>query len=299
MNLTVHTRTLAVLATAFLACSPLTSAQNPSQDGVQGVGKMSAARKLVSAEQIEAQAAKEYKQTLAEAQQQRALAPPEHPQSQRLRAIANRLIPHVAKWNDRSPQWQWEVNLIGSSQINAFCMPGGKIAFYSGILDTLKLTDDEVGLVMGHEIAHALREHGRERAGKQMAANIGTTIADIGSQLFGFGGLGRMVVGGGASLLNLKYGREDETEADLVGLDIAARAGFDPRSGVVLWQKMAAGNKGAPPQWLSTHPSGQNRIAEISKHLPEVMPLYAKTRGVAVAQLPAYQSNWPNLAPVK
>ena len=152
---------------------------------------------------------------------------------------------------------------------------------------------------MGHEIAHALREHGRERAGKQLVAGIGTTVLDIGSQMFGYGDLGR-VVGGGASKVGLlAYGRDDETEADLVGLDIAARAGFDPRAGVILWQKMGAASKGAPPQWLSTHPSGQNRIAQISKHLPEVMPLYAKAKGLGITQLSAYQSNWPNLQPVR
>jgi Zn-dependent protease with chaperone function len=134
---------------------------NAADDGIKGVGKMSAARKLVSAEQIEAQAKQQYAQLLQESASKRALAPADHPQLVRLCTIAQKLIPYSTKWNDRSPNWQWEVNLIGSQQINAFCMPGGKIAFYTGILDQLKLTDDEVALVMGHEIAHALREHGR------------------------------------------------------------------------------------------------------------------------------------------
>lgn len=263
--------------------------------GVQGVGKMSAARKLVSAEQIEAQAAQQYAQLLKETAAKGALAPANHPHALRLRAIAQKLIPFATRWNERAPQWKWEVNVIGSKQVNAFCMPGGKIAFYTGILDNLKLTDDEVATVMGHEIAHALREHGRERVGKAMATQ---GVLSIGSALLGLGDVGRAAAGAGANLLSLKFGREDETEGDLVGMDLAARAGFDPRAGVALWQKMGAVNNGAPPAWLSTHPSGKNRIEEIRKHLPEVMPLFAKARGVSVGQLAPYKTNWPEIAVV-
>jgi len=164
------------------------------------------------------------------------------------------------------------VNLIGSKQINAFCMPGGKIVFYSGILNVLKLSDDEVAMVMGHEIAHALREHARERIAKSELTNLGASLLGemVGSGKYA----GAFQVGG--SLLSLKFSRNDESEADLVGLELAARAGYDPRAGVTLWQKMGAANKGAPPQWLSTHPSGKNRIQEIERHLPQVMPLYRR-----------------------
>lgn len=255
------------------------------EPGVQGIGGMSSMRKLVSAEQIENQAVQQYAQLLKEAAAKNALAPPDHPQAQRLRGIAQKLIPFATRWNARAPQWRWEVNLIGSQQINAFCMPGGKIAFYTGILDTLKLNDDEVAMVMGHEIAHALREHGRERMGKAVATQ---GILGLGSALLGLGDAGRTAAGAAANLLSLKFGREDETEGDLVGMDLAARAGYDPRAGVSLWQKMGAASKGAPPQWLSTHPSGQNRIAEIKKHLGEVLPLFAKARGLSLDRLPPY-----------
>jgi predicted Zn-dependent protease len=236
------------------------------------VGKPSALRTLVPAQQLEQQASGQYEQMKREAAAKRALGPGDHPQVRRLRAIAERIIPFAARWNPRAQQWQWEVNLIGSRQINAFCMPGGKIAFYSGILDQLKLTDDEVAIVMGHEVAHALREHARERMAKGELTQLGATL------------LGQFVGGGryagafdmGGKLLTLKFSRDDETEADVVGLDLAARAGFDPRAGVTLWQKMTSANRGAPPQWLSTHPSGNNRIHEIEKHLPEVMPLYER-----------------------
>jgi len=105
--------------------------------------------------------------------------------------------------------------------------------------------------------------------------------------------------GGVANLTMLKFSRDDETEADLVGLDIVARAGYDPRAGIALWQKMGMLNKNAPPQWLSTHPAGKTRISEIEKHLPEVMPLYAKARGTRLQALPPYQSNLPGLASIR
>jgi len=183
-------------------------------------------------------------------------------------------------WNPRARDWRWEVNLIGSRQINAFCMPGGKIAFYSGILSQLKLSDDEVAMVMGHEIAHALREHARERMAKsavtQGAAWLGGALAAsvLGVDPRLTDGLAR----GGANLLTLEFSREDESEADLVGMELAARAGYNPRAGVTLWQKMDASGKDAPPQWLSTHPSGKSRIADIERNLPRVLPLYERAR---------------------
>jgi predicted Zn-dependent protease len=125
--------------------------------------------------------------------------------------------------------------------------------------------------VMGHEIAHALREHAREQAGKNTLTRLGAAGLSIAT-----GGKYDGLVSTGANLLSLSYSRSDETDADLVGLDIAARAGYDPRAGISLWKKMSAANKGAPPQWLSTHPSGPSRIKEIEKNLPDVMPLYQR-----------------------
>ncbi|MFZ6875214.1 M48 family metallopeptidase [Undibacterium sp. Di27W] len=268
------------------------------QEGVQ-VGSMSIMRKLAPTGALENQAATQYAQTMRSAEQQNALGPSNHPQVIRLRAIADKLIPHALKWNERSKQWKWEINLIASKQVNAYCMPGGKIAFYSGILDSLKLTDDEVAIVMGHEIAHALREHGAERAGKAMAANVGVKIVELWAGAKGYDPhLAGGVAGGVAKFGMLAFSREDETEADIVGLDIAARAGYDPRAGVALWQKMGMISKGAPPQWLSTHPAGKTRIAEIERHFPEVMPLYARAKGVSINSLPAYQTNVKGISPI-
>ncbi len=267
-----HCRSLisAWLVVVLAASLPAPAA---ADDGVN-VGKPSALRNLVPAEQLERQSAQQYASLKRQAAEQRALAPEGHPQVRRLRSIAERLIPHAKRFNPRADQWRWEVNLIGSRQINAFCMPGGKIAFFTGILETLKLSDDEVAIVMGHEIAHALREHARERIAKSGLTQLGANLL---GQLIGGGKYaGAFEVGG--SLLTLKFSRNEETEADVVGMDLAARAGFDPRAGVTLWQKMSQAGKGAPPQWLSTHPSGPNRIREIEKHLPEVLPLYERTR---------------------
>ncbi len=251
-----------------------------ARDGVEVNKEASVFANLVPAAEVEQSALKQYGDMMKEAASKNALGPDNNPQVIRLRRIAKDLIPHSYDWNPRAREWTWEVNLVGSNQINAFCMPGGKIAFYSGILTQLQLTDDEVAMVMGHEIAHALREHARERMGKATATNglatIGSTVASV---FFGVSPqLTDIVAKQGANLINLKFSRDDETEADLVGMEIAARAGFDPRAGVSLWQKMSAANKGAPPQWLSTHPSGNTRIEEIQANLPKVMPLYERTK---------------------
>jgi len=257
----------------------LFSGQGWAREGVE-VGKESAFAKLVPAAEVENSALQQYQQMLQQAASKNALGPDGHPQVVRLRAIANKIIPHSYDWNPRARQWKWEINLIGSNQINAFCMPGGKIAFFTGILNQLSLTDDEVAMVMGHEIAHALREHARERMGKSAAtqglSRLGGAVV---SGLFGIDPrLTDMVAREGANLLTLKFSREDETEADLVGMELGARAGYDPRAGVTLWQKMSAANKNAPPQWLSTHPSGTTRIQEMEANMPKVLPLFERTR---------------------
>jgi predicted Zn-dependent protease len=257
---------------ALLAGGAATAWPALARDGVE-VGPPSTFSKLVSADQIEQAATQQYAQLRQQAAQKGALAPDGNPQVLRLRAIAKRIIPYTYEWNERARQWRWEVNVIGSKQINAFCMPGGKIAFYYGILEQLQLNDDEVAMIMGHEMTHALREHARERMGKTAATR---GAIEIGAALFGLGNGGRYLADMGGQLLTLKFGREDESEADLVGLELAARAGYDPRAGVTLWQKMAAANKGAPPQWMSTHPSGPTRIRDLEASIPKVEGLYER-----------------------
>jgi len=268
----------------LLAASAAASTGVPAlaREGVD-VGPPSSMSRLVSADQIERAARGQYVSMVSQAAQQKRLAPASHPQAQRLRAIAERLIPFAPAWNERARGWRWEVNLIGSKQINAFCMPGGKIAFFYGILDRLKLTDDEVAMIMGHEMTHALREHAREQMGKTMATR---GAIEIGSAIFGLGNGGRLLADMGGRLLTLRFGRADETEADLVGLELAARAGYDPRAGVTLWQKMAAANRSAPVELLSTHPSGPTRISEIERNLGKVEGLYERAAKPAVRFAP-------------
>ncbi len=263
------------LIALFLFClaSTGTLAAPEQHEGVV-VGKPSAVRKLVPAEGLERQATQEFSQLKQQAAAKKALAPDDHPQARRLRQIAARIIPYASRFNSRAQQWQWEVVLIAGQQVNAFCMPGGKIAVFSGLLLGLQLTDDEAATVMGHEIAHALREHARERIAKTELTRLGASLL---SEFVG-GGKYSGVFSAGGQLMTLKFSRDDETEADTVGLELAARAGYDPRAGISLWKKMMAANKGSPPQWLSTHPSGNNRIREIESHLPEVMPLYERAR---------------------
>ncbi|MDB5965880.1 MAG: family peptidase [Polaromonas sp.] len=240
------------------------------------VGPASNLRKLVPAEELEAAATEQYAKLLAEARAKGALAPVGNPQLQRLRAIASRLIPQTAQWNERARQWRWEVNLLGSKELNAFCMPGGKIAFYTGILDQLKLTDDEAAMIMGHEMAHALREHARARIAKSQGTGA---LLSMGAQLFGLGQLGDVAANLGTQLLTLRFSREDESDADLVGLELAARAGYNPQASVSLWEKMGqAGGAAGGPSFLSTHPSGPQRIQQLQANVPKVQGLYQRAR---------------------
>lgn len=266
-------RGLAALTAAGVGgVSPVWAQETATREGVD-VGSQSKFAKLVPAEDIEAAAAQQYRQMLQEAARQKALAPDGHPQLVRLRNISERIIPFSAAWNARARQWRWEVNLIGSREINAFCMPGGKIAFYYGILQTLQLTDDEVAMIMGHEAAHALREHARERLGKNAATGIAANVASV---LLGLGATGDSLLRMGGQLLTLRFSREDESEADLVGMELAARSGYNPRAGISLWQKMQKASQGSPPSFLSTHPNSATRIHDIEASLPKVLPLYER-----------------------
>ena len=260
---------------AFLLAAAATAAA-PVLAQVE-VGKPSMTRTLVPAEALENAAVQQYGQLLQQAQAKKALAPESNAQLQKLRAIAKKLIPFTAKWNARAAGWKWEVNLIGSQQVNAFCMPGGKIAFFTGILDQLKLSDDEIAMVMGHEMAHALREHARER----LAKTTGTSAAlRIGASMLGLGDWGDLAARGGSQLLALKFSRDDETEADLVGLELAARAGYDPKAAVSLWNKMAQVSKSQGAlSFLSTHPSGPDRIRKLEANVPKVDGLYRAATG--------------------
>ncbi|MCU6501142.1 M48 family metallopeptidase [Rugamonas sp. A1-17] len=282
----------ALLALVCCAGAVAPAVVHAQDDGIP-VTSMSRLRGIGGdARQFDQQSKLQYDQMLAQAHQKDAVATERNPQLIRLRAIAKRLIPFTSRWNPDAANWKWEVNLLNSPTVNAFCMPGGRIAFYNGILVKLNLTDDEVAMVMGHEIAHALREHAREQAGKNTITSVGARIAGaLGSAYFGVDPrLGDAAAGMVAQGAALSFSRGDESEADLVGLDLAARAGFDPRAGIALWQKMSAVNKSQPLPFLSTHPSGSKRIEDMEKNMYLVLPVYARAKGLDPNALPPYHS---------
>ena len=203
-------------------------------------------------------------------------------QTERVRGIAARLIPQTAVFRKDALSWKWEVNVLTSSEVNAWCMPGGKIAVYTGIIEKLQITDDELAAVMGHEMSHALREHSRERASQEAATGVGSTLVGIVADIFlpGSGQLGSAVAGTAGQLAyNLPYSRIQETEADRMGVELAARAGYDPRAAIALWQKMAKLSSGGERlQILSTHPSHETRIKDLTEFAQKVLPLYDQAR---------------------
>lgn len=241
------------------------------------VGDASRLRHLIPAQALENAANQQYAQLVQQAQSQGMLVPTSNAQTQRLQRIANALIPHTYAWNERARGWQWAVALIRSNDVNALCMPGGKIAFFTGIIDQLQLSDDEIAMIMGHEMAHALREHSREQLAKNSATSIGISL---GAQLLGLGDIGNYAARLGGQLLSLRFSRNDENDADLVGLEIAARAGYNPKAAVTLWEKMgnATGSNANGLSFLSTHPSGPERIRELQRNVPKVEDLYQQAR---------------------
>ena len=240
------------------------------EDGVK-VQSASNVRHMVSSRDLIIAAEKEYEKIRAAAKKQKKLAVDDNPLLKKLKNILAKIQPHATLWNSEAAQWDWEVILIEDKQLNAFCMPGGKIAFFGGIVEELDLNDDEIAMIMGHEMAHALREHARARIALAQLTDIG---AEILSATLGLGQSEQRIISFGRQLLGLRFSRRDENDADIVGLDLAARSGFDPKAGITLWKKMMKANKGGPPDWLSTHPSGDNRIKKIEKTLQQVKPLY-------------------------
>jgi predicted Zn-dependent protease len=244
--------------------------------GAVGVDRKQNMSSLVSEAELRKGSEQAYTQLIGQARQKGALNA-DAQITQRVRAIAQRMIPATAAFRPDAPSWKWEVNVLQSEQLNAWCMPGGKIAFYSGIITTLQLNDDEIAAIMGHEIAHALREHARERASEQQAAGL---VIGLGAAILGAGQLGAELGQGAYKVaVGMPNSRAHEIEADRIGVELAARSGYDPRAAISLWQKMAkASGGGGPPQWLSTHPSASSRQQDLAAYAARVMPLYEQSR---------------------
>ncbi|TBW06530.1 M48 family peptidase [Azotobacter chroococcum subsp. isscasi] len=264
--------TAAAAALLLAGCQPVQT----TSGGAVGVERKQYMFSMLSTEQVNQMYAQSYQQTLGEASTKGVLDTSSE-NARRLNAIAQRLIAKAPLFRADAAQWQWEVALIDSDELNASCGPGGKIIFYSGLIEKLRLTDDEIAAVMGHEIAHALREHGREA----MSKAYGVQMAKQGAgALLGVGESGMAMADVAVQYgMTLPNSRSNENEADLIGLELAARAGYDPNAAITLWQKMSqAGNNGTP-QFMSTHPSPGNRTAALEAAIPKVMPLYRQARG--------------------
>lgn len=245
-----------------------------TRGGTVGVEREQRMSPLMSAAQVDQAAREQYAQVLKQATQKGQLNR-DSGQTERVRTIAQKLIPHTRVFRDDAPAWKWEVNVISSEEVNAWCMPGGKIAVYTGLIEKLKITDDELAAVMGHEIAHALREHARERMGRQAPVAVGASVlgAIYGS---GVGDLGNLF---GQAMFVLPNSRENEQESDRIGVELAARGGYDPRAAVTLWEKMGKlGGGGGQPSFMSTHPTHETRIRDLQEYSKRVMPLYEQKK---------------------
>ncbi len=254
------------MAALLAACAQVQT----TQSGLVGVDRTQYMSSLVSEAELEREAASQYQALLAQARAKNALDR-DAAQTGRVQAITRRLIQQVGVFRQDALHWNWETHVLTSGEVNAWCMPGGKIAVYTGLIEKIKPTDAELAAVLGHEIAHALREHAREQVSRQMAAQMGISIlaavtgsratADLGSTL-------------SEVMFTLPNSRANETEADRIGVELAARAGYDPRAAVTLWQKMAQAGGGGGPEFLSTHPSSGSRIADLEQVSATVLPLY-------------------------
>jgi predicted Zn-dependent protease len=262
---TLITLSLAVAAAFTAGCQSVET----TQGGTVGVDRHQLM--AVSSQEVDAGAKKAYAQMMAEAQKKNALDR-DAATVARVRAITQRLIPQTATFRPDAVKWDWEVHVISVEEVNAWCMPGGKMAVYTGLIQKLNASDDELAAVMGHEIAHALREHSREQISRQMGTQAAIGLAGA---LLGVGDLGQNVAGAVANVtLNLPQSRTAEQEADRIGVELAARAGYDPRAAIALWQKMEKLGGGQPPKFLSTHPPHEDRIHDLEAYSAKVLPLY-------------------------
>jgi predicted Zn-dependent protease len=176
---------------------------------------------------------------------------------------------------DQVAGYQWEFNLVNNNQANAWCMPGGKVVVYSGLLP---ITQNEAALavVMGHEIAHAISRHGNERMSQQLAAQAGGVALSVAmsSKPAQAQNMWNAVYGVGSQVGLLRYGRNQESEADRIGLIFTAMSGYDPRQAIPFWQRMAAKGGQKPPEFLSTHPSDDRRLRDLQAWMPEALKYY-------------------------
>jgi predicted Zn-dependent protease len=264
-----------LVLTAVLLCGLLAACQTVQTTQAGQVGVTRTQLMAVSADEINSASNQAYRKMLQDAEKKQQLNR-DAAMVARVRTIAKRLIPVTAHFRPDAVQWNWETNVFSSAEVNAFCMAGGKIGVYSGLIEKLKITDDELAAVMGHEIAHALREHVREQVSAQQAAKLPGVVLAIVTGNQALADLSDMV---SDVTLTLPKSRQAEQEADEIGVELAARAGYDPRAAISLWQKMTHLGGSRPPEFLSTHPNPESRIQDLERTTAVVMPLYEQSKG--------------------
>lgn len=190
----------------------------------------------------------------------------------RVQRITGRLIAQAIEIRPETESWDWSMHVVDDPEtVNAWAMAGGKMSLYSGLVEQIEPSDDELAQVLGHEIAHALAQHSREQMSRAAATNFGLAIFSASTD-------NTSAVAGAAILaqvgLGLPHSRDAESEADRIGIELAARAGYNPDAAVTLWQKMGAASGGGGPEWLSTHPAAKNRAKALRKLGAKMRPLY-------------------------
>ena len=257
-----------VLAAATLFVSGCESVRTTSA-GAVGVDRKQ--QMLVPAETIEEGAAQAYEAELKAARDKGVLNT-DKAQLARVTTIARRIVAATPSFRPDAAGWNWQFNVQKTKDLNAYCMPGGRIMVYSGLIEELDLTDAELATVMAHEVAHALREHTRERVSRAYGQQLVLSgVAAVTGVSEGTANIANMIA---QVTFQLPFGRDQESEADTIGLELMARAGYDPRAALSLWNKMNKANQGGQPKFLSTHPSPKDRSKDIEKLLPRVLPLY-------------------------
>jgi predicted Zn-dependent protease len=262
---------IGVIAIAMLSAVGCETVKTTSA-GAVGVDRKQ--QMLVPSATIEQGAAEAYEAELKAARDKGVLNT-DKAQLARVTTIARRIVAATPTFRADAAGWNWQFNVQKNKDLNAYCMPGGRIMVYSGLIETLDLSDPELATVMAHEVAHALREHTRERVSRAYAQQLvlsgAAAVTGVGE---GTANIANMIA---EVTFQLPFGRDQESEADQIGLELMARAGYDPRAALTLWNKMAAASGGASqPKFLSTHPSSKDRIKDIERNLPRVLPLYAK-----------------------
>jgi len=230
---------------------------------------------IVSEEQAISASAEAYVQTIAPLEKEGKINT-DKALTQRVENITGRLITEAIAMRPETRNWKWSMKVIDDPEtVNAWCMAGGKMALYTGLVEKLKPTDDELAQVIGHEIAHALANHTAEKMSVSMASSLGIMAVGIATD-------NRAVTTGAAAAallaVTLPNSRTAESEADRIGIELAAKAGYDPRASVTLWKKMGEVGGGTPPEFLSTHPSSDTRQGRLQKLVPQMMPYYEEKK---------------------